>query len=265
MGCWPLVTGRRPPRRAAALLEQAGPSRAKAFALVNLAATLSMAGDLEEAIRVGRQALVMADDLRADELRARARNCLGIARVLDGDLGGVADLEEAVAIAEQANSPHSALAYNNLASILALLGELGRGYQLRAKAHEAAERFGLAHELRLLRVERVLEDYWTGRWDAALAGVEQFLAESETGTPHISDIFCWLVRGWIRLARGDPSGALAATQTGLTLGRMANERQLLYPALATHARALLYAGANTTAPVTFTPGSAHGQMKRMPA
>jgi class 3 adenylate cyclase/tetratricopeptide (TPR) repeat protein len=224
---------------AAALLEQQGPSRAKAFVLSNLAASLSMAGDLNEAIRVGRQALVMADDLGADELRARARNYVGIARVLDGDPSGVTDLEHAVAIAEQANSPHSALACNNLASTLVLLGELTRSYELRAKAREAAERFGLGHELRVLRVERVLEDYWTGRWNAALDGVKKLLAESETGSRHLADVFCWLVRGWIRLARGDPSGAVEDTGTGLRLGRMAYERQVLYPALAAHARALV--------------------------
>jgi class 3 adenylate cyclase/tetratricopeptide (TPR) repeat protein len=229
-------------QRAAALLEQAGPSRAKAFVLANLAAALSMAGDLNEAIRAGRQALVMADDLGADELRARARNHLGIARVLDGDLGGVADLEHAVAIAEQANSPQTALAYNNLASTLVLLGGLARGYELRAKAREAAERFGLAHELRVLGGERVLEHYWMGRWDAALHDAEQFLADAQTGSQHLMEVVCWLVRGWIGLARGDPSGALEDTGTGLRLGRMAHERQFLYPALAAHARALLSAG-----------------------
>jgi class 3 adenylate cyclase/tetratricopeptide (TPR) repeat protein len=229
-------------QRAAALLEQEGPSRAKAFVLANLAASLSMAGDLKEAIRVGRQAMVMADDLGADELRARARNYVGIARVLDGDLGGVADLERAVATAESANSPHSAIAYNNLASMLVLLGDLARGYELRAKARKAAERFGLAHELRVLRGERVLEHYWTGRWDAALHDAELFLADTETGSQHLMEVVCWLVRGWIRLARGDPSGALEDTGTGLRLGRMAHERQFLYPALAAHARALVSAG-----------------------
>jgi class 3 adenylate cyclase/tetratricopeptide (TPR) repeat protein len=229
-------------RRAAALLEEEGPSRAKAFVLANLAASLSMAGDLEEAIRVGRQALVMADDLGADDLRARARNYVGIALVLDGDRSGVAHLEHAVAIAEQANSPHSALAYNNLASTLVLLGELARGFELRVKAQEAAERFGLAHELRALRVERVLEHYWTGRWDAALHDAELFLADAETGSQHLMEVVCWLVRGWIGLARGDRAGALEDTDTGLRLGRMAHERQFLYPALAAHARALISAG-----------------------
>jgi class 3 adenylate cyclase/tetratricopeptide (TPR) repeat protein len=229
-------------QRAAALLEQTGPSRAKAYVLSNLAASLSMAGDLKEAIRVGRQALVMADDLGADELRARARNHLGVARVLDGDRSGIADLEDAVTIAEQANSPHCALAYNNLASSLVLLGELAHGYELRTKAREAAERFGLAHELRVLRVERVLEHYWTGRWDAALHDAELFLADAETGSQHLMEVVCWLVRGWIGLARGDPSGAIEDTGTGLRLGRMARERQFLYPALASHARALVSAG-----------------------
>ena len=87
-----------------------------------------------------------------------------------------------------------------------------------------------------------MEDYWQGRWDAALDDAELFLADAETGSPHLMEVVCWLVRGWIRLARGDPSGALEDTGTGLRLGRMAHERQFLYPALASHARALVSAG-----------------------
>jgi class 3 adenylate cyclase/tetratricopeptide (TPR) repeat protein len=120
-------------RRAAALLERAVPSRAKAFVLAALAASLLESGQPEEAIRVGRQAFEIADDLGLDELRVRARNYIGCARVDSGDLGGVADLEQAVAIAVEANSPHSALAYSNLATAVFVLGDLARASELDAK------------------------------------------------------------------------------------------------------------------------------------
>jgi len=55
-------------RRAVALLEQSGPSPAKAFALTNLTAALMERGATEEALRVGRQALAMAEALQLDEL-----------------------------------------------------------------------------------------------------------------------------------------------------------------------------------------------------
>jgi tetratricopeptide (TPR) repeat protein len=87
-----------------------------------------------------------------------------------------------------------------------------------------------------------LEHYWTGHWDAALHDAEHFLADAQTGSQHLMEVICWMVRGWIGLARGDPSGALEDTGTGLRLGRMAHERQFLYPALAAHARTLVCAG-----------------------
>jgi len=100
-------------------------------------------------------------------------------RVLDGDLGGIADLEQAIEIAVEHNLPVSAMACGDLASFLISLGQLARGFQLQAQGRQAAERFGLRGVLRWLQAERLFEDYWYGRWDLALDGADQFLAEAE--------------------------------------------------------------------------------------
>jgi hypothetical protein len=50
---------------------------------------------------------------------------------------------------------------------------------LQAQGRQAAERFGLRGVLRWLQAERLFEDYWYGRWDLALDGADQFLAEAE--------------------------------------------------------------------------------------
>jgi DNA-binding SARP family transcriptional activator/class 3 adenylate cyclase len=229
-------------RRAAALLERAGPSRAKTFVLANLAASHLESGQPQEAIRVGRQALVLADDLGLDELRAQARNHIGCARVDRGDPGGVADLEQAVAIAVQANSPHSALAYSSLAVAVEVFGDLTRGFELEGKGREVAERFGLVHELRRFRISRIFEDYSRGRWDAALHDADAVIAESEAGSVQIDDIDCWLARGQIRLARGSLAGALQDAAAAVQLARQTKEPQNLQTTVAFHARALLVAG-----------------------
>ena len=229
-------------RQAAALLERTGPSPAKALVLANLAASLLESSQHEQAIGVGRQAFEMADGLGLDELRARARNYLGCARVDSGDPDGIADLEQAVAIAVQANSPQSAMAYRNLAASVAALGDLRRGSELEAKGLEVAERFGLVNELRGFRLGRVFENYWRGRWDAALRDIEAVMAEWEAGPVQLDDIDCWLGRGQIRLARGDLAGALQDAAAGVQFARQTTEPQLLRPALAFHARALLAAG-----------------------
>ena len=122
------------------------------------------------------------------------------------------------------------------------LGELARGFQLQAKARQAAERFGLTSDVRWLQGERLLEDYWRGRWDAAFEGAEQLLVEAQGDTSDYAATVSHLVRGWIRLARADLGGALQDADAGLDHARVAKEPQVLYPSLAFRARALVAAG-----------------------
>jgi hypothetical protein len=56
------------------------------------------------------------------------------------------------------------------------------------------------------------------------------------------EVGCRLVRGRIRLARGDRDGALQDAATAVELAKQAREPQILQPALAFQARALLAAG-----------------------
>ena len=229
-------------RRAAALLEGSEPSPAKAFALVNLSGCLMQAGRNQEAIRVGRQALVLAKLLGDRGLQARAHGSIGGARSFSGDAGGIVDFEQALAVAVEANSPYSANAYGNLASCVITRGELDRGFALQAKGREAAERFGLANELRIVQAEHVLEDYWRGRWGAAVAGADGFIAETARGTRHFMEDVCRLVRGRIRLARGDLAGALDDAEADVELGRQQGAPEALQAALALQAQVLLVAG-----------------------
>jgi class 3 adenylate cyclase/tetratricopeptide (TPR) repeat protein len=229
-------------RRAVELLEPMGPSQTKAYVLATLAGALAMSGHEEEAIEVGRQALAIADDLGLDDLRSRACTYIGSARVNGGDRGGLEDLEQAVVLAIEANSPpYSTLAYANLANSLIVLGDLTRGFELQLKGRQAAERFGLASELRHFQAEHVIEDYWRGRWEAAVQVADEFIAASEAGARHFMDDTCRLVRGRIRLARGDLVGALQDAAAGMDLAEQSKEPQALLPARAFHVHALLAA------------------------
>jgi class 3 adenylate cyclase len=229
-------------RRAVALLENAEPSSTKARALHGLSNRLWGGGHLQEAVQVGRQALAMAEALGLDELRARTLNTIGSARVLSGDRGGLADLEQSVTLTTQANSPYAPPHYANLANTVIALGDLDRGFELQASGREAAERFGLARNLRWFRAERTFQDYWQGHWEAALDGADQFLAETEAGSPHFMESTCRLVRGLMRLARGELPGALADAASAVELAGQMGDPEALLPALAFHARALLANG-----------------------
>jgi hypothetical protein len=229
-------------RRAAALLAGAPPSRAKATVLVELAGVLMVAGRNQEAIEVGREGLAIAERLRLDDIRADALNHVGAAMVSTGDPAGFVDMEQAVALAVAANSPLCVIAYVNLGSTLVECGELRRGFELQAEGRRAAERFGFTAWQRHLRAERVLEDYWGGRWDASEKAAAEFVAESEAGSRHYMEPVCRLVQGRIRLALGHFSAAAEDAKTVLESARLIEDPQMLNPALAFAAAVALRTG-----------------------
>ena len=229
-------------RRAVALLEDAGPSPAKAYALARLAQDLVLRGETAEAIQVGRQALRMAERLGLHRERVGALQAIGPARVLAVISAASPTSSRPVEIAVEHNLPVSAMAYGNLASCLISLGQLARGFELQAKAARRPSGSGSPAIFAGCRPSGLFEDYWGGRWDAALEGADQFLAEAEADTSDFAEAGSPSVRGWIRLARGDLRGALQDADAGLEHARVAKEPQVLYPSLAFRARALLAAG-----------------------
>ncbi|HKO86513.1 MAG TPA: AAA family ATPase [Actinomycetota bacterium] len=219
-------------RRAAELLAGAPPSRAKATVLVELAGLLMVAGRNQEAIQVGREGLAIAEQLGLVDIRADGLNHVGAAMVSVGDPAGLVDMEQAVALAVEVNSPLCCIAYVNLASTLIERGELSRGFQLQAEGRRVAERFGFTAWQRHLRAERVVENYWRGRWDTAERTADEFVAESEAGSRHYMEPVCRLVLGRIRLARGDLSATVEHAKTVLESARRIEDPQMLNPAIA---------------------------------
>ena len=127
---------------AAASLEDAPPSRPKALVLSSLSRFRAAEYEAVEAIRLGEEALAMAEQLEEDEIRAHALNNIGLARVTLGDAGGVADLERSVEISAAVGSVESIRGYLNLGTTLAHLGNLDRAYAVHADGRRAAERLG---------------------------------------------------------------------------------------------------------------------------
>jgi class 3 adenylate cyclase/tetratricopeptide (TPR) repeat protein len=226
---------------AAALLADEPASRSKAYVLGNHARFLMTGDEAERSIAIGFEAFQMAQELGLEDVEAQVLSTIGVARVMIGDLGGRVDLEQAIAIAEQINSPEVIRGYNNLASTHAALGDLPRAFELYALATRAAERFGRIRALRWLEAERMDELYWRGRWDEALTLADQFVEQAEGGLPHHREVDARLTSGRIRYARGDSAGALEDSIRALAFARRVRDPQTLFPALAFNARMLLVA------------------------
>jgi predicted ATPase/class 3 adenylate cyclase len=225
--------------RAMKLVESLASSRSKAWILSQASRYAMLAGRLTEAIAVGRRALEMATELNLSEIRIHALNNIGSARTWDQDDGGLQDLEASAALAEETNSPEVARAYNNLGSVHYVRGDVRKCFELEARAIAAAERFGLEALRRFACANLVGSQYRLGQWDEALAGAEEIVADTQSGT---SEANAREVRAWIRLARGDISGATSDAERAVEMGRAMQDPQAVYPALSTAAYVYASAG-----------------------
>src|SRR6266545_332186 len=217
-------------------------SSSKAFVLANASRFAMLAGQLEQAIEVGSQALQMAEELGLEELQAVALTKIGTARALMGDRSGLEELERSFEIAEAINSHESWATLVNLGSMHAEFGELERAWELHQQSRKLADRFGVASDIRWERAERAANCYYRGLWDESLRYADDFIAESEAGSPHYLESICRDVRGRIRLARGDVHGAREDAAKQLELARVAGEPQVLASAISFQAWTLADAG-----------------------
>jgi class 3 adenylate cyclase/tetratricopeptide (TPR) repeat protein len=219
--------------RAGELVEGREPTRVKAHVMASIARHMSLAGRNDEALRAGRQALDMAEQLGIGDVRAKALNYIGFSRIRSGDAGGLQDLEQSLAIAVQADA-HMEICRSegNLAAVLWERGQIARAAAFVAEAEAAASRFGLISRARWYRGDRVGYLYGVGGWDDALAAANEFLSEVEAGSPHYQASWCYVIRAQIRFGRDDITGALADAERALELARVVADPQNLYPILA---------------------------------
>ena len=205
------------------------PSAAKARVLCISARLQTLSEEREVGMRLAEEALEMAEALGLDELRAHALATIGTAKsIMDGDLTGVTDLERALEIAVEIDSPIAGAIVNNLAlAIPASDGGLLRTEELFAESMRLAERFGDGRGLRFYRANMVWLDWVRGRWDDALKGADTFIAECQAGSPDINEGPVRVLRAGIRVGRGDTDGALADHARALPLVREVTDPELL--------------------------------------
>jgi tetratricopeptide (TPR) repeat protein len=203
------------------------PSREQASVLTEISRYHMLADRNEDSIKTGREALRMAEQLGLDDIRARALNNIGCARVAAGDPAGIDDLDESIAVATRLNdAAEMRRGYNNRATLKSLLGNLEESYGDLLEAHRLAEHFGQRGFVRWIEGGPLLgTTVQRGRWDEALERAEAFIAglgsegHYQAGSAYIS-------RGWIRAARGDDAGAADDAARALELARPIGDPQV---------------------------------------
>jgi DNA-binding SARP family transcriptional activator/tetratricopeptide (TPR) repeat protein len=225
--------------RAGELASQLPPSLEKAEVLAEITRSRMMAGEHEEAIRAGDEALALCDELGLDEVRATVLHCVGPSHLDAADPeAALAAFEQGIAVAERIDSHELAHGYGNLAEVLSALGDFPGAFQARRTGLEHAERLGLRWYARWLRIQELQELYYAlGEWDELLARAEKYVQER---TILATPAYEFTMR--VRAARGDTDGALADSMRMLELSRASGDLQALGPALAAAAFGAFAAG-----------------------
>ena len=194
--------------RALELLEDRPPSRAKAEALSHQSGFHMLAGRFEESIRVGEQALALAEQFELDDQRARLRIVVGTSRCGLGDVGGLDEIRDGIAIAQAATNVDMMITgHANLGSELHFLGRLDEAREAWRGELELSERYEARRTLRGARAGAAGWALVDGRWDEAIATADALVAQAESGDSDYTDAPVYSTRAWIRLARGDAAGA----------------------------------------------------------
>ena len=229
--------------RAAGLIEGRPASTEIAQAKAHLCRYLMVTGRSGDAIRVGREALAVAESLGAEDIRTFALNSVGTARINLGDLGGFADIEESIEVAEAANLPwHVARGNVNLGVSLFYSGEVARALDVHTRNLGYAQRYGMEGGIIWNKAEVAFDLSLVGRWDESLEILDAEIARMEAGAPHYLEVQHRQSRARIKMGRGDARGALDDADRGVEVGRDAGDPQALQPTLAERARVLLLMG-----------------------
>jgi tetratricopeptide (TPR) repeat protein len=191
---------------ALALVAERPASPARARALAQRCSFAMLAGDFARAIEVGAEALELAERLELHELCARAHIAVGCARCCVGDVGGLAEIEAAIAIGREAGAPETVeVGHGNLSSELFFLGRLKEARVQWREAHEISRRYGFAM-LDYHESGRAAWAFADGDWDEALRVAGRYLGGGKEGLRY-ADPAMIALRAWVRLARGDAAGA----------------------------------------------------------
>jgi tetratricopeptide (TPR) repeat protein len=226
--------------RAAAMVAELEPSRQKLFVVSQVARFLALAGHPREGLELAEDAIEMAEKLGDGELLADSLNTRGVARVMTGDGRWQEDLEQALALALEVKTWRAGRGYINLASTLMMeTADVARAEVLMRKGLEFAEGLGIDLATRWSRSNLAEALLHLGRWDDALAYIDQEIVNPE---PHYMQATCRRCRALLRVERGDAPGALEDIDAGLVQSRAIRDPQDLVPALGSRAFCLLRLG-----------------------
>jgi len=217
------------------ILESEPPSQYLAASYLERAAGYMLRGDLDDQAEWAERGIQLADRLDLGESKARGLSIRGIARFDSGDIdGGMADLREAVAIADV--SPGRSImrltAYVNLADYTRKAGSPAEAQGIYEQGIAFAEARG--GDTSWATAETMWTLFDLGRWDEVLAAGEALL-ESKHGSGLV-DAWARSYQALVTVWRGELTRAGSLQDDYLVALRQIGDMQQLGPALLIAAR-----------------------------
>jgi class 3 adenylate cyclase len=235
---------RRAGAHAVELARRAPPSPATGRALAQQARALEiMDREYEASLPLAREALEIANQLGDVSLASHALNTIGLARIDLGDAGGIAELEQAVTIAEEGGHLSAAgPALNNLASCLSVVGRLADADATLARTRTFVERHGHTAGLVWNDGEQVEVADLLGDLDRVFEWAERYFSHPEAEQLYQAR-GVWALRARAALARGQMEHAVADAERALArLRETGYDSQVTGAVLSTASRCLRAAG-----------------------
>jgi class 3 adenylate cyclase/tetratricopeptide (TPR) repeat protein len=211
------------------LLEREPPSPELASAYTEMARIALMAGQPVKALQEVSKAIALADRLGCDDIRQRALQYRGGARVDRGDLkDGLGDLERAVELGLQLGLGRTTtLAYFNLAAELIILEGPASALQALQAGLALCEQRGMAETASAFRVG--ILDYLTelGNWDRAMRIADELIVRYREWGGYYGEVIVESRKAHILLHRGEVAKAVLLTERFLPHARRVRDFQVL--------------------------------------
>jgi tetratricopeptide (TPR) repeat protein len=229
------------------LLAQAGDavaglaaSPAKAHVLSQISRYRMLANEFDEAVRIGEEALAMAEELGLDELRAHALTNIGTSLATLGKAEGIAALEKGVEIGLALRSAQAPRALNNLGAVFSSLGDFRRAGEHFAEAYRVGGELGAMAITRFARAQLAGNLLWAGDWDEGLRHAAACLEDASDEANVLVNVR--RNRARILFARDDVASALEDIEVVLAGIRPPSDPQFRVPALGAACRIYLELG-----------------------
>jgi class 3 adenylate cyclase/tetratricopeptide (TPR) repeat protein len=233
-------------RIAEGLADRMTDENAKLRVLAELARFAMLADQNQRAVTIGRPALVLAEKLGRDEMRAHVLNTIGVARTAQGEKGGLADLEASCEIARGGGGPQYVRACGNLASVLTTYGQLRRAAELHEEALGIANEVGYDEPTRWLATEIALDHLLAGRWAQSRQLADEIIRGFEV-SPFWIQPQTRICRARMLIAEGAAADAVRDAERAVELVQGSNVFQSVCGPLAFRARLHAELGENEDA------------------